>query len=186
MSKIGYARVSTEEQNLDRQIDALNTEGCNKIFQEKISGKDAESRIELQKLLEYIREDDTVIVLSMSRLARSTRDLYNLVHDIEEKGANIQFLKEKIDTTTPQGRLIFGIFSSIAQFEREIIKERQKDGISIAKAKGKHLGRPFLPVPENFDSVISDWKADKITATEAFKSLGISKTRFYALVKERS
>jgi DNA invertase Pin-like site-specific DNA recombinase len=180
---IGYARVSTTEQNLYRQMDALNEVICEKIFEEKISGKDT-NRPELQKMLDYIREGDTVVVHSISRLARSNRDLHNLVHQISKKGCEIQFLKEGIDTSTANGKLVFGIFASIAEFEREIIRERQAEGIASAKARGVKLGRRVKELPDNFDTVVADWKSGKIQAVEAFKTLGISKTRFYSLVKD--
>lgn len=184
MARVGYARCSSLDQNLSRQLDSLNQAGCEKIFAEKRSGKNTE-REELQKMLTYLREGDTLICHSISRLARSNRDLHNLVHKIKEKGCEIHFLKEGIDTNTPQGKLVFGIFASLAEFQRESIKEAQAEGIAAARRRGLvRFGRPCKPLPENFSSVVQRWRDGQIKAVEAIRELGISKTRFYALVKE--
>jgi DNA invertase Pin-like site-specific DNA recombinase len=184
MARVGYCRVSSLDQNLNRQLDSLNNAECDKIFAEKRSGKNTE-REELQKMLSYIREKDTVIVHSISRLARSNRDLHNLVHKIKEKGCEIQFLKEGIDTNTPHGKLVFGIFASLAEFQRESIREAQAEGIAAARRRGLvKFGRPCQPLPESFSTVVQEWRDGKIKAVEAIRQLGISKTRFYSLVKE--
>ena len=122
--KIGYARVSTEEQNLDRQLDSLKEAGCEKIFQEKITGTKKE-RPELDKLMEQLRSGDLIIISDLTRLSRSVKDLFSLVDQIEKKGANIKSLKESwMDTSTPQGKLMFTIFAGISQFERDLISQR--------------------------------------------------------------
>lgn len=139
--KIGYARVSTEDQTLDAQIDALEAAGAERIFKEKKTGKNRE-RVELELLLEQLRKDDVVIVTKYDRLARSLRDLIEIVETIRERGAGFRSLGEDIDTTTPAGRLVFHVFGSIAEFERERIVERTKEGLSAARRRGRIGGRP--------------------------------------------
>lgn len=140
--KIGYARVSTQSQNLDLQIDALTKAGCKKIFKEKVSGVKSE-REELLKVMDQLRKGDTVIIYKLDRLARSMRHLVDLVAEIEAKGANIKSLNDAmIDTTTAQGKLVFNIFASISEFERNLISERTKAGLASAKKRGRVGGRP--------------------------------------------
>ena len=140
--KIGYARVSTEEQNLDRQLDSLKEAGCEKIFQEKITGTKKE-RPELDKLMEQLRSGDLIIISDLTRLSRSVKDLFSLVDQIEKKGANIKSLKESwMDTSTPQGKLMFTIFAGISQFERDLISQRTLEGLAAARARGRNGGRP--------------------------------------------
>ena len=140
--KIGYARVSTEEQNLDRQLDSLKEAGCEKIFQEKITGTKKE-RPELDKLMEQLRNGDLIIISDLTRLSRSVKDLFSLVDQIEKKGANIKSLKESwMDTSTPQGKLMFTIFAGISQFERDLISQRTLEGLAAARSRGKKGGRP--------------------------------------------
>ena len=139
---IAYARVSTLDQNLDAQIDALKAAGAEKIFQEKMSGK-SRQRPELAKLLEQLRAADVVMITKYDRLARSLRDLIDIVETIRERGAGFRSLAEDIDTTTPTGRLIFHVFGSIAEFERERIGERTKEGLEAARKRGRVGGRPL-------------------------------------------
>lgn len=138
---IGYARVSTDEQRLDAQIAALKDAGSERIFSDTISGT-KRSRPELDKLLEHLRPGDVVLVSKYDRLARSLSDLLDIVASIEAAGAGFRSLAEDIDTTTPAGRLIFHVFASIAQFERERIRERTMEGLAAARAKGRVGGRP--------------------------------------------
>ena len=138
---IGYARVSTDDQHLDAQIDALTDAGAEKIFEEKITGK-RRDRPELQKLLEQLREGDVVIVTKYDRLARSLKDLMEIVETIRDREAGFRSLGEDIDTTTPTGRLFFHIFGSIAEFERERIVERTHEGLAAARKRGRIPGRP--------------------------------------------
>jgi len=139
--KIGYARVSTADQNLDLQFNALTDYGCTTIYQEKISGKNTD-RPELKNLLATLRKGDQVVVWKLDRLGRSLRDLVDLVAVFNEKGVNFVSLHDHIDTTTATGRFTFNIFASLAEFEREIIRERTKAGLVAAKARGKKGGRP--------------------------------------------
>lgn len=138
---IGYARVSTDDQNLDAQTDALTAAGAERIFADKISGAKRD-RPQLGVMLDQLRPGDVVVVAKYDRLARSLRDLLDLVEAIKDRGAGFRSLAEDIDTTTPVGRLVFHVFASIAQFERERIAERTKEGLQAAKARGRVGGRP--------------------------------------------
>ena len=138
---IGYARVSTEDQNLDGQIDALKAAGAERIFADKITGT-ARSRPELDRLLDQLRQGDVITVAKYDRLARSLRDLLDIVDAIQARGAGFRSLAEDIDTTTPAGRLVFHVFASIAQFERERISERTREGLDAARKRGRVGGRP--------------------------------------------
>jgi len=143
---IGYARVSTDDQNLDAQTDALTAAGAGKIFAEKVSGA-KRGRPELNRMLDQLRDGDVVTVTKYDRLARSLKDLLEIVETISERGVGFRSLAEDIDTTTPAGRLIFHVFASIAQFERERISERTKEGLKAAKARGRVGGRPPALTP---------------------------------------
>ncbi|WP_411958312.1 recombinase family protein [Paracoccus homiensis] len=138
---IGYARVSTDDQSLDSQADALSAAGARKIFADRISGS-KRARPELDKMLEQLRDGDVVTVTKYDRLARSLKDLLEIVEAIREHGAGFRSLAEDIDTTTPAGRLVFHVFASIAQFERERISERTKEGLASARKRGRIGGRP--------------------------------------------
>lgn len=183
MAKIGYARVSTVEQNIDRQLEALNKADCEKIYCEKISGKNME-RPELQRMLEYVREGDILVVESYSRLARSTRDLLEIIDKLKNKGVQFISMKERIDTTTPQGNLMLTIFAGLSQFERETLLQRQSEGIAIAKAKGVYKGRKAIALPSNWIEVYTLWKEGTYTAKVAQKKLGLQSATFYRMVKK--
>ena len=141
--KIGYARVSTKDQNLDLQLDALSKAGCadTYIYREEVSGALRE-RPQLKKLLEQVREGDVVVIWKLDRLGRSLADLVQLVNEIQGKGAGLLSLQDSIDTTTPQGKLTFHLFAAIAEFERDLIRERTKAGLESARARGRRGGRP--------------------------------------------
>lgn len=182
LSKIAYIRVSTFEQNTERQEVALKEIGMDKYYIEKVSGKNTE-RSEFKKMMEYVREGDTLYIESISRLARSTKDLLNIVEQLKNKKVEMVSLKENIDTHTPQGKFMLTIFGALAQLERENILQRQQEGIQVAKANGKRFGRPLVGMPKDFETVYDDWKNGKLTAVEAFKALKLKKTTFYKLVK---
>lgn len=149
---IGYARVSTDDQNLDAQTDALEAAGTGKLFADRISGSKRE-RPELDRMLDQLRDGDVVIVTKYDRLARSLKDLLEIVEVIRERGAGFRSLAEDIDTTTPAGRLVFHVFASIAQFERERISERTREGLESARKRGRIGGRPPALLPAQKDEV---------------------------------
>ena len=149
---VGYARISTITQNEDRQIEALTNAGCEKIYLDKMSGKDT-NRPQLKEMFTFIREGDTVLVTEFSRFSRSTKDLLDLVEKLQAKKVDFRSLKENVDTTTSSGKLVLTIFAALSEFERSIIRERAAEGIAIAKAKGKKLGRREIKVDD--DKLIS-------------------------------
>lgn len=180
--KVGYIRVSSYEQNTARQEVLMQDLGVEKLFLDKLSGKDTK-RPQLQAMLDYVREGDTVVIESLSRLGRSVKDLIEINEQLTQKGVALESKKEKIETLTASGRLMFNVIASIAQFEREIMLERQREGIAIAKAEGKYKGRKEIAKPDNWDDVISKWKIREITATKAMQELGLKRTTFYKLLK---
>ena len=190
--KIGYIRVSTEDQNEDRQDMLLKPYNLNLIFREKVSGKDM-NRKELQAMKALISrnkddgEIDTVYVTEIARLARSTADLYKLVEFFEEHNTNLVSVNEKmVDTTTPQGKAFFGFIAIMAEFERELIRSRQRDGIAAAKAAGKHLGRPFRKYDKDeFDKLFKQYQDRLVTITEMGKKLGLSRATGYRLIADK-
>ena len=184
MALIGYIRVSTQEQNEGRQVEALECLGIEKCFLDKCSGKDA-ARPQLQAMREYVREGDTIIVTEYSRLARSVRDLLSIVDELTSKGVQLRSLKEQFDTSTPQGKFLLTVFAGLAEFEREMILERQREGIRIAKNEGKYKGRKPLPFDEKqFRREVTVWRAGEQTAKETMRHLGMKPNRFYRKVKE--
>lgn len=182
--KVGYVRVSSQGQNTARQEVLMQELGVERIFIDKQSGKDT-SRPELKKMMEFVREGDVVIVESISRFARCTRDLLELVEQLTEKKVEFVSKKEALDTSTPSGRFVLTIFGAVAQLEREYLLQRQKEGIAIAKQDGKYKGRKPLDRPE-LDSVVAIWRSGEITAVEAMRRLRMSKTTFYRIVRERN
>ena len=179
--KIGYIRVSTQEQNTIRQEVLMKSLGVDEIYIDRMSGKNA-NRPELQKMMEYVRKGDTVIVESISRFARNTRDLLELVEKLTAKGVEFVSKKEAIDTTTPTGKFMLTIFGAVAELEREYILQRQREGIAIAKEQGKYKGRKPIEAPE-FEQTIAKWKSGDITAAEAMRTLHMTKTTFYRRAK---
>ena len=180
--KIGYIRVSTQEQNTIRQEVLMEALGVDEVYIDRMSGKDA-NRPELQKMMEYVRKGDTVIVESISRFARNTRDLLELVERLTAKGVEFVSKKEAIDTTTPTGKFMLTVFGAVAELEREYILQRQREGIAIARAQGKYRGRKSLDIPE-FEQVVRNWRSGRITAAEAMRTLHMSKTTFYRRIKK--
>jgi len=179
--KIGYARVSTTEQELDLQLDALQHAGCEKIYREKMTGATPQ-RAELQKLLEQIRPGDIVIIWKLDRLARSLKDLIDLVNQIQNKGAALQSLNDQIDTTTPTGKFTFHVFAALAEFEREIIRERTKAGLVAARARGRQGGRPKgLSKKAQHTAIIVEnlYREQKLTIKEICEQLSISRATVY-------
>jgi DNA invertase Pin-like site-specific DNA recombinase len=181
---IGYARVSTDAQNLNRQLDQLINAGCKRIYQEKITGT-KKDRPELDKLLDHTRTGDTIIISDLTRLSRSTKDLFNLVEAIEKKGANIKSLKEAwMDTTSPQGKLMFTLFAGISQFERDLISQRTQEGLTSARERGKNGGRPVKPKNE-IELAIKMYDNKEYSISEITKATGVSKTTLYRYINEK-
>ena len=179
--KIGYVRVSTEEQNTARQEIMLRELGVDELFVDRASGKNAD-RPELNRMMNFVRRGDTVIVESISRFARNTRDPLDLVEQLTAKQVEFVSRKEAIDTTTPTGKFMLTVFAAVAELEREYILQRQREGIAIAKQQGKYRGRPPKVYPD-FERIAARWQKGEITAVQAMKQLGMSKTRFYERVK---
>lgn len=181
---IAYIRVSSKDQNTGRQLEAMKSHNIERIFEEKLSGKDT-NRPQLQAMLDFIREGDTVYIESFSRLARNMLDLLKIVDELKNKNVGFVSLKENIDTTTPAGRLQLGVFAAIYQFERECSKERQREGIDLALTEGRPYGRPKeYCIDENFKTVYQQWKTGEITAVKAMDLVGMKKVTFYKRVKE--
>jgi DNA invertase Pin-like site-specific DNA recombinase len=179
---VAYVRVSTVEQNEARQREALQTYGIDKWFIEKASGKDTK-RPKLQEMLEYIREDDTVYVEEFSRLGRSTADLLSIVQQIEEAGAKFISIKENFDTKTPTGKLQMTMMAAIAEFERAMILERQREGIAIAKREGKYKGRKAVSVP-NIKEYYDRYMSRQGTKASIAAELKISRTTLDKLFRQ--
>ena len=184
--RVAYERVSTAGQSTLRQEVMMKDNQIEKVFSEKVSGKDR-NRPELQRMLDFVREGDTVIIESISRLARSTRDFLNILDELEKKQVALISLKEQIDTSTPTGRFLVSVFAALAQLEREQILARQQEGIAAQKAAGTYTGgRPRVEVDRRlFEQVVKRWKAGEITAVAAMKELGITKSTFYRLIKSK-
>ena len=180
--KVGYIRVSTATQNLARQEVLMQELNVEMVFVDQLSGKNTD-RPELQKLLAFVRDGDTVVVESISRFARNTKDLLNLIEKLTQKKVEFVSKKEAIDTTTPTGKFMLTIFGAVAELEREYILQRQAEGIAIAKQKGVYKGRKPIERSE-FNSVVALWRSGGITAREAMKKLDMKPTTFYRKVKE--
>ena len=183
--KVAYVRVSTVEQNEARQVEALEKHGIEKWFTEKVSGKNIIDRTELQNMLDFVREGDTVYIHDFSRLARSTKDLLELVEKLNGKGVHLVSNKENIDTSTPTGKLMLTMIGAIAEFERQNMLDRQAEGIAIAKREGKYKGRK--PVEVNTDAFrvqYSRYLSREITKTELAKVLKVSRPTLDKMIKE--
>ncbi len=185
MANLGYVRVSTVEQNDARQKEALKKYGIDKWFEEKVSAKDT-NREKLQAMLDYCREGDTIYVHDFSRLARSTKDLLGIVDLLNEKGVHLVSDKENLDTGTATGKLMITMIAAIAEFERQNLLERQREGIAIAKREGKYRGGHVKKIDEAlFQTQYDKYKARKINKKQLAESLGISRPTLDKLLKEK-
>ena len=182
--RVGYIRCSTLEQNEARQLKMMEEQNAERLFIDKASGKNTDRKA-FKEMMAFVRAGDTVIVESISRIARNTRDLLSIVSDLTEKGVEFVSLKENMDTTTPQGRFMLTVFGALAELERENILERQREGIEIAKSEGKYKGRKPVEVDEKrFKEVCARWRSGEITATAAMQEVGLKPNTFYRRVKE--
>lgn len=182
--KVGYIRVSTQEQNTARQEILMRDLGVEKVFIDRCSGKNA-SRPKLIEMMNFVREGDTVVVSEISRFARNTKDLLTMIEQLTEMGVQFESQKEKIDTTTPTGQFMLTIFAAVSQLEREYILARQREGIEAKKSRGEYRGRQPIEVDKaQFEQEYKLWKSGQITATTAMTHLGLKPNTFYRRVKE--
>lgn len=175
---IGYARVSTQDQDPELQVSALNKAGCEKIFVEKASGAKRD-RPQLQAAIDYARDQDTIVVWKLDRLARSLKQLIETVEGLEDRGIGFKSLTETIDTTSPGGRLVFTIFAGLAEFERSIIKERTRAGLEAARSRGRVGGRPRLVSDEDIAAAKAMLKDPEISVRQVAKRIGCSEATLY-------
>lgn len=183
--KFGYARVSTKDQNLNLQIEALEKAGCEKIFNEKISGS-TKNRPELDKMIAHLRKDDELFVWRLDRLGRSLKNIIDLVLSLSEKGVVIKGISDGVDTSTSSGRLFLNIMASLAEYERELIKERTNAGLQSARARGRTGGRPKGYTKETIAKLLimrSVYKDKSKTPEEVYKPLGLTRATFYRYTK---
>jgi DNA invertase Pin-like site-specific DNA recombinase len=185
--KYGYARISTKDQNLDLQFDALKKAGCEKLFSDVASGAKSD-RPELHKMLNEVRKDDLIIIWKLDRLGRSLKNLVELVEQLNQKEVGIKSIQDPIDTTTAQGKLTFNIFASLAEFERDIIRERTKAGLSAARARGRTGGRPKgLSQSAQSTACAAEtlYNERKLTVHQICEQLTISKATLYSYLRYR-
>jgi len=180
---IGYARVSTHEQNLDLQIDSLKENGCEKNFTDKISGSETD-RPGLTKALQFAREGDTLVVWKLDRMSRSLRQLIEIMNELSKINIGIKSITESIDTSSPSGKLIFHIFSSLAEFERDIIKARTLAGLESARSRGKFGGRPQVLTDEKKEALLEITKKTNLSISEIIDSFHISRSTYYRLISK--
>lgn len=182
--RVGYIRVSTVEQHEDRQVkDLTENAKVSKVFIDKLSGKDT-NRPQLNAMIDYVREGDTVVVSEYSRLARSTRDLIDIIETLQNKGVTVISMKEKLDTSTPQGEFMLTVFAGIATLERKLMLQRQREGIAIAKANGKYKGRQSKQKPDNWESLKAMYMSRQITVSDIAKRCEVSRPVVYKWLKE--
>jgi DNA invertase Pin-like site-specific DNA recombinase len=182
---IGYARVSTHEQSLSLQLDTLKKAGCRKVLDDKTSGARSE-RPGLKAALEYAREGDMLLVWRLDRLGRSLKDLIETIGSLEKRGVGFRSLQESIDTTTSGGRLIFHVFGALAEFERNLIRERTRAGLEAARARGRKGGRPRALDSKKTELAYRLYDEKKYTVKEIGRILGISKPTLYAYLRRRA
>jgi DNA invertase Pin-like site-specific DNA recombinase len=185
--KIGYARVSTRDQNLDLQIDALETAGCEQIYREVVSGSKTQRKA-LDSLLENIRPGDVLVVWKLDRLGRSLKHLVELVNDLVMRNVGLQSLNDPIDTTTSQGRLVFNLFACLAEFERDLLMERTQAGLKAARARGRKGGRPKGIPKDSLPTAIAAetlYREGQLSVNQISEKLGISKSTLYKYLRYR-
>ena len=182
---VAYVRVSTVEQNEARQLEALEKYNIEKWFKEKVSGKNASDRPELQTMLDFVREGDTLYIHDFSRLARSTKDLLDIVELLNSKGVHLVSNKENLDTSTPQGKLMFTMFAAFYEFERTNMLERQAEGIAIAKREGKYKGRKPVEIESaKFEAEYERYLKREINKVQLAKALKVSRPTLDKMIRE--
>ncbi|MCM3708573.1 recombinase family protein [Cytobacillus firmus] len=180
--KFGYARVSTQDQNLDMQLDALKDFGCDQIFQEKITTRKAD-RPQLEEMIKVLRPGDTVVIFKLDRISRSTKHLIELSELFENKGVQFVSLQDSIDTSTPMGRFFFRVMASIAELERDIVSERTRAGLSAARARGRKGGRPKAD-EKKVELAVKMYKSKDYSIKEIVEATGVSQATLYRNLKE--
>jgi DNA invertase Pin-like site-specific DNA recombinase len=180
--RIGYARVSTEDQTLDLQRDALKRAKCREIYEEQATGKNI-GRPQLEACLKSLREDDTLVVWRLDRLGRNLADLVGLVAQLEQRKINFESLTEKIETVSPAGRLVFHVFAALAEFERNLIRERTVAGLKAARARGRNGGRPAKLSAKEIKTIRALLKTADISVTEIAARFGVARSTLYRTIK---
>lgn len=183
MSKIGYARVSTKDQNLDSQIDVLKNHGCERIFSEKVSGRKYR-RTELDKCLDYMREGDTLVLTKLDRLGRTTKQLIELSQHLEDQGIDLEIIDMNINTKDAMGKMFFTMMSAFAELEANLLNERTKKGLASARARGRSGGRPKTSKDKE-KMVLSLYDSKQYTINEILKMANISKGTLYRIINDR-
>lgn len=181
--RIGYARVSTSDQSTDLQTDALTRAGCDRVFIDVASGA-RKDRPELAKVLEFLRKGDILVIWRLDRLARSTRHLYELMEQLAERGIGFVTLHEGIDTSTSMGKFMFTVCAGLAEFERDLIRERTLEGIRAAAARGRHGGRPKALGEEQLRMAMAMLKDENLTARQIAEQLGVGRSTLYRHIPE--
>jgi DNA invertase Pin-like site-specific DNA recombinase len=180
MTKIGYARVSTISQNLDTQIQSLKNSGCEKVFREKTTGANM-NRPQFKALMKFLREGDVLYITRLDRLARSTRDLLNIKHELEERSIGLVVVEQNIDTTNPMGKLLFGVLSIFAEFDLDLKKENQREGIEMAKQNGVKLGRKKLCTEDQVEE-IKKLRSEGVIIKELMKRYNLGRATVYRML----
>ena len=181
---VGYVRVSSFEQNEERQFNELKDFGVEKFFSEKISAR-AKVRPQFEEMMRFLREGDILVVSEFSRLARSTADLLKIVEFLNQKGVEVKSLKEQLDTSTPQGKFMLTIFGAIAEFERDLLLQRQREGIKIAQAAGKYKGRHEKKPPNDFDDYKKLWHDHNIKVSEIARRFKVCRSTVYKWLRQK-
>jgi DNA invertase Pin-like site-specific DNA recombinase len=181
--RIGYARVSTEDQTLDLQRDALNRAKCGEVYEEHATGKNT-SRPHLEACLKSLRKDDTLVVWRLDRLGRNLADLVRLVAELEHRKINLESLTERIETSSPAGRLVFHVFAALSEFERNLIRERTIAGLTAARARGRKGGRPSKLLPKEIKTIHALLKTADIPVAEVARRFGIARSTLYRTLRK--
>ena len=182
---IGYCRISTNDQNLDLQLDELKKAGCERIFQDIASGAKSD-RKGLKEAIEFARSGDVIVCWKLDRVGRSLRDLIETINTLKDRGIGFRCLTQQLDTTTPSGMLIFHVFGAMSEFERSLIQERTQAGLQAARARGRLGGRPKLDNSQRIEIAASLYNDGKVSVAEICKNLKISKATFYRDLKAKA